>query len=474
MDVRKAPSRQTLDRLREAAGPSGYTDDPAIIAPHLKEWRDRFVGATPALLRPASTDAVARIVGICHETGTALVPQGGNTGLVGGQIPSADGSEVLLSLARMNTIRSVDPGAGTLTAEAGCILDTVQKAADANDRLFPLSLASEGSATIGGLVSTNAGGTAVLAYGNMRDLVLGLEAVLPDGRIWHGLRALRKDNTGYDLKNLLIGAEGTLGIVTAAVLKLFPRPTDMATAFIGLASVDKAVQLLNRVRAAGLFVTTFELIPRIGLEFVGRHVPGARKPIDGEFPWYVLLEVSLFGTQHGAETQALLIQAQEEGLLLNATLATSSAQRQAFWQLRDALSEAQKPEGGSIKHDVSVPVSSIPEFIEVASRAVCDRVPGARPVPFGHIGDGNIHFNISQPAGGDKAQFLGRIAEINMIVHDLVRDFQGSISAEHGLGQAKVDEILRYKSHAEIDAMRAIKRALDPKGIMNPGKVVRV
>ncbi len=474
MTVRKAPTKQTLDRLREAAGTGGFTDDPDIIAPHLKEWRDRFVGATPALLKPSSTDAVARVVGICHETGTPLVPQGGNTGLVGGQIPSPDGSEVLISLARMNTIRSVDPPSGTLTAEAGCILDTVQKAADANDRLFPLSLASEGSATIGGLVSTNAGGTAVLAYGNMRDLVLGLEAVLPDGRIWNGLRALRKDNTGYDLKNLLIGAEGTLGIVTAAVLKLFPRPTDMATAFIGLASVDKAVQLLNRVRAAGLFVTTFELIPRIGLDFVVRHVSGARKPLDGAFPWYVLLEVSLFGTQQTAETQAMLGQAQEDGLLLDATIAASSAQRQAFWQLRDALSEAQKPEGGSIKHDVSVPVSCIPEFIEVASRAVCDRVPGARPVPFGHIGDGNIHFNISQPTGSDKAQFLSRIDEVNAIVHDLVRDFHGSISAEHGLGQAKVDEILRYKSQAELDAMRAIKRALDPKGIMNPGKVIRV
>lgn len=468
------PSRQTLDRLREAAGPGGYVDDPSVIAPHLKEWRDRYVGATPALLKPASTDAVSRIVGICHETGTALVPQGGNTGLVGGQIPSADGSEVLLSLGRMNSIRSVDPASGTLTAEAGCILDAVQKAADVSDRLFPLSLASEGSATIGGLVSTNAGGTAVLAYGNMRDLVLGLEAVLPDGRIWHGLKALRKDNTGYDLKNLLVGAEGTLGVVTAAVLKLFPRPSDMATAFIGIASVRKAVQLLNRLQAAGLFITTFELIPQIGLDFVVRHVHGTRKPLEGEFPWYVLLEVSLFGSQGPGETQAQVAKAQEDGLLLDASFATSSSQRRAFWQLRDALSEAQKPEGGSIKHDVSVPVSSIPEFIETASRAVCDRIPGARPVPFGHMGDGNIHFNISQPVGADKAQFLGRIAEINMIVHDLVRDFDGSISAEHGLGQAKVDEILRYKSQAELDAMRAIKRALDPKNIMNPGKVVRV
>lgn len=474
MNVRKPPSRQTLDRLREAAGPGGYVDDPSVMAPHLKEWRDRYVGATPALLRPASVEAVARIVSICHETGTALVPQGGNTGLVGGQIPSADGTEVLLSFGRMNTIRSIDASSGTLTAEAGCILDAVQKAADANDRLFPLSLASEGSATIGGLVSTNAGGTAVLAYGNMRDLVLGLEAVLPDGRIWHGLRALRKDNTGYDLKNLLVGAEGTLGVVTAAVLKLFPRPSDMATAFIGLSSVQKAVQLLNRLQAAGLFITTFELIPRIGLDFVVRHVHGTRKPLDGEFPWYVLVEVSLFGSQGPGETQVQVAQAQEEGLLLDASFASSSTQRRAFWQLRDALSEAQKPEGGSIKHDVSVPVSSIPEFIETASRAVCDRIPGARPVPFGHMGDGNIHFNISQPVGADKAQFLDRIAEVNMIVHDLVREFHGSISAEHGLGQAKVDEILRYKSQAELDAMRAIKRALDPKGIMNPGKVVRL
>ncbi len=467
------PSPATLQRLREAAGPGGVIDDPVLMAPYLREWRDRFTGKTPVILRPATSEAVSRIVRICSETRTALVPQGGNTGLVGGQIPAGDGSQVLINLGRLNSIRGADISASTITVDAGCILQDVQAAAEANGKLFPLSLASEGSATIGGLISTNAGGTAVLAYGNMRELVLGLEAVLPDGRIWNGLRALRKDNTGYDLRNLLIGAEGTLGIVTGAVLKLFPKPAAMATAFVGTRSVEDAVRLLNMVRDEGLFVTTFELIPDIGLDFVIRHVPGTRTPLQARHAWYVLLEVSLFGRQDSAETQALLEKAQEAGIIVDAALAQSGSQRDAFWKLRDALSEAQKPEGGSIKHDVSVPVSSIPAFMEAASGAVTQRIPGARPVAFGHMGDGNIHFNVSQPVGADKAAFLSRIDEVNRIVHDLVHSFEGSISAEHGLGQAKVDEILRYKSAAEMDAMRAIKRALDPSGIMNPGKLVR-
>ena len=474
MPTRQPPSADTLARLMEAAGPGGFTQDPSVIAPHLREWRDRFVGNTPLLLRPASTDAVARIVTICSQTRTAIVPQGGNTGLVGGQIPNPDGTEILLSLARMNAVRSVDVTAGTMTVEAGCILDDIRKRADDHDRLFPMSLASGGSATIGGLLSTNAGGTAVLAYGNMRDLVLGLEAVLPSGQVWSGLRALRKDNTGYDLKNLLVGAEGTLGVITAAVLKLFPRPREMATAILSLDSVEAALALLNRLQAAGLFVTSFELMSDTGLEFVLKHIPGTRRPVANAAPWHVLVEISLFDGTAAEQVRLELAAATGSAGVRDGAIAQSQAQRTAFWRLRDAMSEAQKPEGGSIKHDVSVPVSSIPAFIAEASAAVRTLIPGARPVPFGHLGDGNIHFNISQPERAEPAAFLARLPEVNALVHDMVHRYNGSISAEHGLGQAKVDEITRYKSAVEIEAMRAIRRALDPNAIMNPGKVVRV
>ncbi len=474
MPTRQPPSTDTLARLMEAAGPGGFSQDPAVIAPHLREWRDRFVGNTPLLLRPASTDAVARIVTICNQTHTAIVPQGGNTGLVGGQIPNADGTEVLLSLARMNAMRNVDATAGTMTAEAGCILDDIRKRADDHDRLFPLSLASGGSATIGGLLSTNAGGTAVLAYGNMRDLVLGLEAVLPNGQVWNGLRALRKDNTGYDLKNLLVGAEGTLGVITAAVLKLFPRPREMATAILSLESVEAALALLNRLQEAGLFVTSFELMSDTGLDFVLKHIPGTRRPVASAGPWHVLVEISLFDVTAAGQARLELAAATGNKGIRDGAIAQSEAQRTAFWRLRDAMSEAQKPEGGSIKHDVSVPVSSIPAFIAEASAAVRTLIPGARPVPFGHLGDGNIHFNISQPEGAEPSAFLARLPEVNALVHDMVHRYHGSISAEHGLGQAKVDEITRYKSPVEMEAMRAIRRALDPNAIMNPGKVVRV
>lgn len=474
MPARTSPSTETLARLMQAAGPGGFTADAAMIAPHLREWRDRFTGRTPLLLQPASTEAVAAIVAICNETRTALVPQGGNTGLVGGQIPHADGTEILLSLSRLNRVRAIDPAANTMTVEAGCILAHVHEVAAHSERLFPLGLASEGSATIGGLVSTNAGGTAVLAYGNMRDLVLGLEAVLPDGRIWNGLRALRKDNTGYDLRNLLVGAEGTLGVITAAVLKLFPRPSGHATSILSLQSVDAAIDLLNRLKDTGLFISTFEIMPEIGLDFVLRHIPGTRRPLRAVAPWYVLLEVSLFGGQTVAATEAALARAIGDGRISDAVIAQDGAQREAFWRLRDSLSEAQKPEGGSIKHDVSVPVSSIPAFIAEAAQAVGQLVPGARPVPFGHLGDGNIHFNISQPPGAATSEFLAHLPAMNRLVHDIVHRYAGSISAEHGLGQAKVDEILRYKDAAEIEAMRAIKRALDPNHVLNPGKVIRI
>jgi FAD/FMN-containing dehydrogenase len=470
----RAPSRNVLDRLKAAAGAGGYLDDAQSMAPHLAEWRERYRGATSLVLMPASVAAVQEIVRICAETRTPIVPQGGNTGLVGGQIPSADGSEVVLSLRRLRQIRHVDATANTMTVDAGVVLADAQAAAEGAARLFPLSLASEGSATIGGLISTNAGGTGVLAYGNMRELVLGIEAVLPDGSLWNGLGGLRKDNTGYDLKQLFIGGEGTLGVVTAATLKLFPRPSSIETAIVAMRDVDAAVQLLNFAQAHAGTVTAFELMPRLGLEFVLRHMPGTRDPLERSYPWYVLIDVSLKSAEQAGAAETLLSDAASNGLIVDGVVAQSGAQRAAFWKLREALSEAQKPEGGSLKHDVSVPISAIPRFIEEASRAVIAALPGARPVPFGHLGDGNIHFNISQPVGGDKAAFLSRIDEVAHIVHDMVHGFDGSISAEHGIGQAKIDEITRYKSPVALEAMRAVKRALDPKGIMNPGKVVRV
>jgi FAD/FMN-containing dehydrogenase len=423
------------------------------------------------LLKPASTGDVAAIVKICADTRTPLVPQGGNTGLVGGQIPNG---EVLLSLKRLNRVRAIDCDNNTLTVEAGCILADVQRAAGDADRLFPLSLSAEGSATIGGTISTNAGGTNVLRYGNARDLVLGLEAVLPDGRVWDGLRGLRKDNTGYDLKQLFIGAEGTLGVVTAAVLKLFPRPRTRETALVAVTSVEAAVALLHRMQSAsGGSVTGFELMPQIGLGFVVKHIPGSRAPFAVEHPWVVLIELT-----SPARTSALrsaleeTLSAESGSQVRDAVIARNEREADEFWRLRDSMSEAQKPEGGSIKHDVSVPVSRIATFLTEASMAVEAAEPGVRVVAFGHLGDGNIHFNLSQPAGGQKEAFLARWQALSDIVHAIVARHHGSISAEHGLGIMKRDEITRYKSAVEIDLMRQIKRTLDPLGIMNPGKVV--
>ena len=464
-------SPAVIARLKAAAGSGGWSTSKAEIAPLVTEWRDKYRGATPLLLKPNSVEAIAEIVKICAHTNTGIVPQGGNTGLVGGQVP--DG-QILLSLRRLNRVRDVDPLGNTMTLEAGVILADAQQAADQQGRLFPMSLGSEGSATIGGLISTNAGGTGVLAYGNMRELVLGLEAVLPDGRVWRGLSGLRKDNTGYDLKQLFIGGEGTLGVVTAATVKLFPKPTAMETAFAAVPNVQAAVELLRFAQERGGTVTGFELIPRIGLEFVTRHVPGTRDPLSAPHPWYVLIEISLGAGETAGVAADLLVDAANKGLIVDGAVAQSTAQAKAFWKLREEVSGAQKPEGGSIKHDVSVPISSIPAFIERASAAVLAMVPGARPVPFGHIGDGNIHFNISQPLGADKNTFLSRWDDVSRAVHDIVvHEFNGSISAEHGVGQMKVDEIVRYKPAEAIDMMTAIKRALDPLNIMNPGKVVR-
>jgi len=464
-----------VERLCAAAGPGGWTMDQHDIAPHLVEARGLFRGASPLLLKPPDTAAVATIMAICHETRTKVVPQGGNTGLVGGATPFDGGDEVLLSLARMNRVRAIDALDNTLTVEAGCTLAAVQQAAASADRLFPLRIASEGSCTIGGNLSTNAGGTQVIRYGNTRDLVLGIEAVLPDGRVWNGLRALRKDNTGYDLKQLFIGGEGTLGVITAAVLKLFPRPRDVQTAMVAVPSPAAGIELLSLGRGlTGDQLTAFELMARIGLDFVLRHVPATADPFRDRHDWYALIEVS-GGDSPGAlrpAMEALLETALERGLAVDAVLAESVAQAQALWRLREDLSDAQKPEGGSIKHDISVPVSRMADFIARADVAVRALVPNCRPVAFGHVGDGNVHFNVSQPVGADRAVFLARWGEVNKVVHDIAAGLDGSISAEHGIGRLKRDELVHYKGAVELDLMRAVKAALDPRGIMNPGKMV--
>ncbi len=468
------PDPQVLERIKAVVGPKGWIDDPALVEPHLVEWRGLYRGETALVVKPATTDEVAQVVRLCAEAGVPIVPQGGNTGLVGGAVGLARG--IILSLARMNRVRAVDPTAYTMTVEAGCILADIQRVAAEHDRLFPLSLAAEGSCQIGGNLSTNAGGTAVLRYGNARDLVLGLEVVLPNGEVINGLRGLRKDNTGYDLKNLFIGAEGTLGIITAAVLKLYPRPRDIATAFVAVDGPQAAVSLLSLARErSGDTVTTFELMNRTSVEMVWRHVPGTSDPLADPQDWYVLVELSS-ARANGGLAEALedcLGEAFEAGLALDAAIAQNEAQRQAFWRLREEISDAQKHEGGSIKHDVSLPIAAVPGFIARAHAAVAARLPGIRPVTFGHIGDGNIHYNLTQPDGMDRAAYLALWGEINRIVHDIVHDLGGSFSAEHGVGTLKIDELEHYKSKAELDAMRQIKRALDPRTIMNPGKVLR-
>jgi FAD/FMN-containing dehydrogenase len=465
---------ETLTRLKEIVGQRGFSEDASVIAPHLEEWRSKYKGASALMLQPDSTEQVSRILAICHETATALVPQGGNTGLVGGQIPF-DG-EVLLSLGRLNRIKGIDVDNQSMSVEAGVVLAAAQSAAREKGLLFPLSLAAEGSATIGGNLSTNAGGVNVLRYGMMRDLVLGLEVVLADGRILNLMTALRKNNTGYDLKQIFIGAEGTLGIITAAVLKLFPDPEVRTTAFVAISSPEVAIRLLAEMQSdTGGQISAFELIPRVGLELVIDHIGGARDPLSKPSPWYVLVEAtSAANFDLEAAIERSLASATEKGLVGDAVIAKSENQRAALWSLRENLSEAQKREGASIKHDVSVPVSAIPEFLARATSAVLNATPEARAVSFGHIGDGNIHFNFSAPIGADGAAFLARWQEIQRIVHDIVHQFGGSISAEHGIGVQKRDQLVLYKSAVEIDLMRALKRMLDPKNILNPGKVVAI
>jgi len=462
-----------ISRLKEAAGPKGWSEDASEIAPHLVEWRSKYRGHSALLLKPQTTAQLSAILAICNETKTPVVPQGGNTGLVGGQIPL--NGEILLSLERMNKIRNVDVDGASLIAEAGVVLANVQAAADAAGKYFPLSLAAEGSATIGGNLSTNAGGVNVLRYGSARDLVLGLEVVLADGRVLDLLRSLRKDNTGYDLKQLFIGAEGTLGVITAAALKLFPKPKSRVMAFIALPSPEVAIALLNRLQdETGGQVSAFELIPRIGLEFVLKHIPQTSDPLGAPSPWYVLMEATSAATSLKDAVENTIAHSIDAGQATDTVFAASDAQAANLWRLRESLSEAQKHEGASIKHDVSVPVRAIPELLTRGIAAVEKIAPGARSVPFGHIGDGNIHFNFSVAKGGDNEAFLAKWNDVSRAVHDIVHALGGSISAEHGLGVMKRDEILRYKSPAEIELMRTLKRALDPNNILNPGKVVTV
>ncbi len=464
-------SSDIIDRLRGAVDAGGATTDAAEISPHLKEWRNRWFGQTPLLLKPADTAAVARILAICNETRTPVVPQGGNTGLVGGQIPTQ--GEILLSLERMNKIRAISPDDNMITVEAGAILEKVQDAADAADRLFPLSLAAEGSCTIGGNIATNAGGINVLRYGMTRDLVLGIEVVLADGRILDLMRSLRKDNTGYDLKQVFIGAEGTLGIVTAATLKLFPKPSGYAVAYAALSSVEDAVDLLNRTQGAtGNLVTAFELLPRSGLDLVLKHIDGTIDPLPGHGGWSVLIEMptsSAFDTTTILEDA--LATAVEDGLVVDAVFAKNERDREALWRLRETMPEAQRLDGPSISNDIAVRLGDIPRLIANAYAAIEKVLPGCRPFSFGHVGDGNIHLAVRAPEGQADALLSAR-SEIEAVILNEVDRLGGSISAEHGLGLAKNDINARYKSEAELDLMRALKTVFDPNNILNPGKLI--
>jgi FAD/FMN-containing dehydrogenase len=470
-----APTADVIAQFSAIVGASYAIPEGPDQAAYLREWRDLYVGRTPLVLRPSSTAEVSAILALANQHYIGIVPQGGNTGLVGGQIPFEHGREIVLSLSRLKAIRAIDPSATHMTVEAGVTLLEAQHAADGAGRLFPLSLASEGSCQIGGVLATNAGGVAVLAYGNARNLALGLEVVLPDGRIIDGLRALKKDNTGYNLRDLFIGSEGTLGIITAATLKLWPKPAEQATAFAALATIDDVAALFKTAETlAGQTLTAFEFLDQTGLDMVLAHTPQTRHPLSDSQPWYVLIELSAARPDGSAarDLEAILTQASETGVITDATLATSLAQSQALWKLRENLSEAQKGGGGSIKHDVSVPIASVPEFIARAAPIVQRICPGARPVPFGHFGDGNVHYNVSQPIGMDKAAYLSLWKSMANAVHDLVAELDGSISAEHGIGRLKQADLAHYKSAIELDTMRAIKAAIDPNGIMNPGKVL--
>ena len=472
---------QALSGLEHILGPQGLLrgeaqDAGTDLAPYLTDHRRLYHGRALAIARPRSVDEVTALLAFCNDHHIGVVPQGGNTGYCGGATPDESGRQVVVSLTRLNRIRHLDPLNYSIVAEAGCVLADLQRAAAEAQRFFPLSLGSEGTCQLGGNLATNAGGVHVLRYGMMRDLVLGLEVALADGRLLSSLGTLRKDNTGYDVKSLFLGAEGTLGIITAASLKLFPQLRTFATAFVAVPDPGAAVALLARLRdASGDRVSSFELIPRIAVELTTRHIPGVRDPLEAPYPWYVLCELTSSRAADPLEEllEQSLAGALEEKLVLDAAVARNARDRAAFWKLRETIPEAQRQDGGSLKHDISVPVASIPDFIERGSRWIADNVPDGRLVSYGHVGDGNLHFNLNQAPGTDRAAFLAREEPVKRAIHDLVRDFGGSFSAEHGIGQLKVGELERYASPVELDLMRAIKRALDPNGILNPGKVLR-
>jgi D-lactate dehydrogenase (cytochrome) len=464
-------SPELIARFRKIVGDKYAVTDAAEIAPYVTEERDLFHGRSPLVLRPGTTAEVSAICKLASEHRVALVPQGGNTGLVGGQTPH--NGEVVVSMRRMDGIRDIDTASNTMTCEAGVVLQVAQQRASEVDRLFPLSLGAEGSCTIGGNLSTNAGGTTALAYGVAREMALGLEVVLADGRILNLLSKLKKDNTGYDLRNLFIGAEGTLGIITAATLRLFPKPRAVETALIGLQSPAAALKLLSiSQNEAASALTSFELLSDIAVDFSVRHGIDIRDPLASKHPWYVLMELSSPREDARSTLESILAKGLEDSIVDDAVIAANLSQRAAFWKLRDEMSAAQKPEGGSIKHDISVPVVAVPDFIEQANVAMAKLIPGARPVPFGHLGDGNIHYNVSQPIGGDAAAFLARWHEVNAVVFEIVLRMGGSISAEHGIGVLKRDELPDVKDKVAIELMHSIKAMLDPLGIMNPGKVL--
>ena len=466
-----------MNRLQEIVGAGACIADAPSMAPYLHEERGLYTSKAAAVVRPASTLDMAAVVKACAAANVSIIPQGGNTGLCGGATATENSDEVIVNLGRMNKIRSLDPTNCNITVDAGCVLADIQRSAAEHNCLFPLSLPAEGSCQIGGNLATNAGGINVLRYGNARDLVLGLEIVLPDGRIWNGLKALGKDNTGYALRHLFVGAEGTLGIITAAVLKLFPQPTETVTALCALSNLDNATKLLNQARAlSGDSVTAFELIPRIGLEMCTKYISGVSDPFAAPHLWYVLIELSTSRADAAIRPSfdALLESVFSDGIIEDAVVAESLEQSRSLWRIRELLPDAQKHEGGSIKHDVSVPVASVPEFIAKGSDIIGKQFPGARPVPFGHLGDGNIHFNVSQPIGAEKDAYLARWTEMNRAIHDLVVAMGGSFSAEHGIGRLNIDEMSRYKDPVELDLMVRMKRALDPNNLMNPGKVVNL
>jgi len=464
-----------LALLGALVGPDVLRTDAAELAPVLEDHRHLYRGLALALALPRSVEDVAKILAFCNSQRIGVVPHGGNTSYCGGATPDEGGTQLVLSLRRLDRIREIDPLNFSMVAEAGCILVAVQQAAEAADRFFPLSLGAEGSCQLGGNLSTNAGGLNVVRYGMTRDLVLGLEVVLPDGRLLSTLSSLRKDNTGYDLKSLFVGAEGTLGVITAASLKLFPRPRDVAAALVAIPRPQAAVELLAGLRAAsGDRVSSFELMPAVAIELTTRYVPGVAAPLGAGSPWYLLCELSSPRADEGlgAVLEAALSRALEDGQVTDAAIAQNERERQAFWKLRESIPEAQSRAGASLKHDVAVPVASLPEFLERASAWVAAHAEGVL-VAYGHVGDGNLHFNLGQAPGQDVARFKAQEAQVKRAIHDLVREFGGSFSAEHGIGRLKVEELARYAPPVELELMRAIKRAFDPNGIMNPGKVLK-